>query len=161
MERLTDRYLGYIGIKGCTSCYKDVERKSTPFSNAIVRLARYEDTNMTPEEITDLKETLDMYGGTYGITTALEELKRLRGDAENNPLTIEEILQMDGQPVFYRFPHIHGDKPITGWGIVYIRDGAKYPKDILIVDGSLILSCWDYNNDTSFKVYRNRVDETS
>ena len=54
IERLTD-YFGekYICIKGCKSLYENAERKGAPASNAIVRLAAYEDTGWSPEEISD------------------------------------------------------------------------------------------------------------
>lgn len=55
MERLTERYGdGYIAIKGCATAYEGIERKGTPASNAIVRLAAYEDTGLEPEEVTEL-----------------------------------------------------------------------------------------------------------
>lgn len=44
MERLTERWCaGGIRIKGCSTLYADKERKGAPASNAIVRLAAYED----------------------------------------------------------------------------------------------------------------------
>ena len=52
MERLTEHYGDrYIRIKGCNSFYPREERKSAPASNAVVRLAAYEDTELSPEEI--------------------------------------------------------------------------------------------------------------
>lgn len=57
MERLTEHYGDrYIRIKGCTSAYLNKERKSAPASNAVVRLAAYEDTELSPEEIMGLCE---------------------------------------------------------------------------------------------------------
>lgn len=38
--------------------------------DAYTRLAEYEDTGLTPEEVADLKVLLDMYGGEDGITAA-------------------------------------------------------------------------------------------
>ena len=56
MERLTERFGGrYIAIKGCSTAYKDMERKGTPAANAVVRLSAYEDTGLTPDEIITLK----------------------------------------------------------------------------------------------------------
>lgn len=52
MERLTERIDGYIKIKGCKSYYPTEERKGAPASNAIVRLAKYEDTGLMPDKIT-------------------------------------------------------------------------------------------------------------
>lgn len=68
MERLTERYGdGYIAIKGCTTTYSDKERKGAPHANAIVRLATYEDTGLTPEEITKLTNTLKAICKEYEI----------------------------------------------------------------------------------------------
>lgn len=51
MERLTERIDGYIKIKGCKSHYPLEERKGAPATNAIVRLAKYEDTGLMPNEV--------------------------------------------------------------------------------------------------------------
>lgn len=67
MERLTEHYGDrYIRIKGCTSFYPREERKSAPASNAVVRLAAYEDTGLTPEEI---ERILDAYGRRMTLRT--------------------------------------------------------------------------------------------
>ena len=50
VERLTEQCPEGIRIKGCSTLYADKERKGTPASNAIVRLAAYEDTDLEPEE---------------------------------------------------------------------------------------------------------------
>lgn len=51
-ERLTEHcHNQYIRIKGCRSLFDDVERKNAPMSSAIARLAAYEDTGWSPEEI--------------------------------------------------------------------------------------------------------------
>lgn len=47
--------------------------------NAINRLAEYEDTGLTPDEVCSLKEVWDMYGGEEGIVKALEV-----GDGKEN-----------------------------------------------------------------------------
>ncbi|MBC5580886.1 hypothetical protein H8S23_05160 [Anaerofilum sp. BX8] len=60
MERLTEHYGDRcIRIKGCTSAYLNKERKSAPASNAVVRLAAYEDTGLEPEEIIELKARME------------------------------------------------------------------------------------------------------
>lgn len=62
MERLTEHYgERYIRIKGCNSFYPREERKSAPASNAVVRLAAYEDTGLAPEEINNIVAV----GGCY------------------------------------------------------------------------------------------------
>lgn len=52
MERITKHEGRYISINGCKSLYINEERRGTPASNAIVRLAAYEDKGLLPEEIT-------------------------------------------------------------------------------------------------------------
>lgn len=47
MERLTEHYGDYIRIKGCKTLYPNVERRGANASNAIVRLAAYEDAEET------------------------------------------------------------------------------------------------------------------
>lgn len=50
MDRLTE-HTRYIRIKNCGTTYGPKEREGAYFHNAIVRLAAYEDTGMTPDEI--------------------------------------------------------------------------------------------------------------
>lgn len=52
MERITKHEGRYISINGCKSRYLNEERPGAPASNAIVRLAAYEDKGLLPEEIT-------------------------------------------------------------------------------------------------------------
>lgn len=92
MERLTERKRKYIEIKGCKSLYPNEERKTAPASNVVVRLAAYEDTDLTPEEISDLQKVWDMYGGEDGIMGML--------DPPNDPMTLEELREMDGEPIY-------------------------------------------------------------
>lgn len=54
MERLTKRVGRFIEVKGRNSLYPDKERESAPISSGIVRLAAYEDSGLTPEEVADL-----------------------------------------------------------------------------------------------------------
>lgn len=55
MERLTEEVYGkYIRIKGTKSLYERYERDGAPLSNAIARLASYEDTGLEPEKIITL-----------------------------------------------------------------------------------------------------------
>lgn len=55
MERLTEHVGEHIRIKGCKTLYPNVERKGAHAHNTIVRLAAYEDTGCTPEEIQAFK----------------------------------------------------------------------------------------------------------
>lgn len=52
MERLTEYVDGkYIRIKGTKSLYPKEERDGAPLSNAIARLAAYEESGLEPEEL--------------------------------------------------------------------------------------------------------------
>lgn len=57
IERLTEHVGEHIRIKGCKTLYPNVERKGANASNAIVRLAAYEDTGCKPEEIQAFKDS--------------------------------------------------------------------------------------------------------
>lgn len=73
MERLTEYVDGkYIRIKGTKSLYPKNERDGAPLSNAIARLAAYEETGLEPEEI---ERILDSYG--RGMTLRTENAQRL------------------------------------------------------------------------------------
>ena len=56
MEKLTEYVDGkYIRIKGTKSLYPKNERDGAPLSNAIARLAAYEETGLEPEAVEHLK----------------------------------------------------------------------------------------------------------
>lgn len=66
MERLTERWCkGMVRIKGCSTGYPDKERKGAPAANAIVHLADYEDTGMTPKQVRLISNVLQEVGETY------------------------------------------------------------------------------------------------
>ena len=57
MEKLTEYVDGkYIRIKGTKSLYPKNERDGAPLSNAIARLAAYEETGLEPEELAQAKK---------------------------------------------------------------------------------------------------------
>lgn len=58
MERLTKRIGEYIEIIGCKSLYPTEERKRAPATSAIVRLAAYEDSGLTPDEVSELAKVV-------------------------------------------------------------------------------------------------------
>lgn len=51
MDRLTIILGSGVRIKGCRTYYPRKEEKTAYKQNAIVRLAAYEDTSLTPEEV--------------------------------------------------------------------------------------------------------------
>lgn len=55
------------------------------FSRLVGRLARYEDTGLEPEEVRNIKERWELYGGDEGIMDAFRcavELANIRGSGE-------------------------------------------------------------------------------
>ena len=57
MEKLTEYVDGkYIRIKGTKALYPKNERDGAPLSNAIARLAAYEETGLEPEELAQAKK---------------------------------------------------------------------------------------------------------
>ena len=72
MERLTEEVYGkYIRIKGTKSLYERYERDGAPLSNAIVRLAAYEETGLKPEAVEHLK--------LASMGKAIAEIKEFEG----------------------------------------------------------------------------------
>lgn len=85
MSRLTGHDDKYVYIKGCRKRYTNVERKGANFANAIVRLAAYEDTGLTPEKVN-------------GLQTALTEL-RDEVDRMLNKQKLVQMLKEEGYPM--------------------------------------------------------------
>ena len=72
MEKLTEYVDGkYIRIKGTKSLYERYERDGAPLSNAIVRLAAYEETGLEPEAVEHLK--------LASMGKAIAEIKEFEG----------------------------------------------------------------------------------
>lgn len=73
MERLTEYVDGkYIRIKGTKSLYPKNERDGAPLSNAIARLAAYEDTGLKPEDMKrafNEDAVLKLAGQALGMST--------------------------------------------------------------------------------------------
>ena len=59
MNRLTEHYGKYIRVKGCKTLYPAHERKGAYTSNCIVRLAAYEDMELEPEDVKQLKDDIE------------------------------------------------------------------------------------------------------
>ena len=79
MERLTKRIDGWVMRKGCHGiCRACTGAECADLYPMIDRLADYEDTGLTPEEVKALVPT------------------------PNDPLNLEELREMDGEPVWLR-----------------------------------------------------------
>lgn len=97
MERLTERELGGDGIYV----------RCNDYVYAAYRLADYEDTNLSPEEITSLQESWNMYGGEDGITAELEELQAYRALGSLDHL--RELVQAEKDGLLVVLPCKIGD----------------------------------------------------
>lgn len=85
MERLTEEVYGkYIRIKGTKSLYERYERDGAPLSNAIVRLAAYEETGLEPEAVEHLK--------LASMGKAIAKIKEFEGAPINR---LRELAQAD------------------------------------------------------------------
>lgn len=68
MERLTEYVDGkYIRIKGTKSLYPKEERDGAPLSNAIARLAAYEESGLEPEKLEEKQNEAYDRGYQYGM----------------------------------------------------------------------------------------------
>lgn len=151
IERLTD-YFGekYICIKGCKSLYENAERKGAPASNAIVRLAAYEDTGWSPEEIKAMAPAATL----RDRDAELERLWAEFGDVPMNPET-----ECMGEP-FLGFPAGTHREDIWHWfderhsrGVAYLLNG-----DMQSVKKCYVVTDNSYDVGLSTYAFWNRED---
>ena len=131
MERLTRRICGGCGV---TPGY---ELNTVRGVKAVVdRLAAYEDTGLEPEDIDALQKRerglaemlVNVSCGCVVPYTRLAELAQAEKDGRlvvlppNDPLTLEELREMDGEPVWIE----RGLHPQVGWALV--RVWSKWSK---------------------------------
>lgn len=113
MERLTERIDGWVMRKGCHGpCRTCPGAECTDLYPVIDRLAAYEDTGLTPEEIEEAKDSTDAkfilwVSRAWGLAEGrLHEILRAEKDGRlailppNDPLTLEELQGMGGEPVW-------------------------------------------------------------
>lgn len=132
MKRLTEHHVNkkmgvYMICSGacddfnCTGCEK--------FNDIVDRLAAYEDTGLKPEDIDALQKReqglaemlVNVSCGCVVPYTRLAELAQAEKDGRlvvlppNDPLTIEELQEMDGEPVWGTFSEVSGRYMIIQW----------------------------------------------
>lgn len=107
MDRLTERVEDYVKIKGCKTIYGANERKNAPVSSAIARLAAYEDSGLTPDEVQALVE-----------------------EQKNPPLTIEEMKDLLGEPVWVETEYGKGWDVLNYFGRNFICMVSHYSYNI-------------------------------
>lgn len=79
-----------------------IEDRECPYLRIIDRLAAYEDTELEPEATAQLKKIAEIFNCD---TSDLEQLKALYDKlrfkvAPNDPLTLDQLREMDGEPVW-------------------------------------------------------------
>lgn len=79
------------------------------------RLAAYEDTDLTPDEVIEMKSAWKAACKSCGINTVAATT-----ETPNDPLTLDELLEMDGEPVF-----IVSKRYGNGWCIVQWHGVSK------------------------------------
>lgn len=112
MERLTKRFDGWVMREGCQGpCRTCNGAKCADIFPMIDRLAAYEDTGLTPDEVAEYQHLCETYveagldskfvqiciDATRGGVT-IEQIMKL--GSSNDPLTLEELREMDGEPVW-------------------------------------------------------------
>ena len=100
MEKLTEYVDGkYIRIKGTKSLYPKNERDGAPLSNAIARLAAYEETGLEPEAVEYLK--------LASMGKAIAEIKEFEGVPIDR---LRELAQAEKEGRLVVLPCDVGDK---------------------------------------------------
>ena len=140
MERLTKRFDGWVMRGGCHGpCRTCNGAKCADIFPMIDRLAAYEDTGLEPEEMSEYQHLCDSYAETgldskfvqfcidatqNGLSmNRIRELAQAEKDGRlvvlppNDPLTLEELREMDGRPVWIT--------PGGFWALVIARRGER------------------------------------
>lgn len=124
MNRLTEKHWRNLDPWECCGQDRFCGRRSDDLGGCkngcivpklYARLATYEDTNLTPEEIIELKGTWKAVCELKGINTVPATTT-----LQNNPLILEELREMDGEPVF-----IVSKRYGNGWCIVQWHGVSK------------------------------------
>lgn len=123
MERLTEEVYGkYIRIKGTKSLYERYERDGAPLSNAIVRLAAYEETGLKPEAVEHLK--------LASMGKAIAKIKEFEGVPVNRLRELAQAYRLLGNTVYepnkrgvistYKVISVHfsGCSILVGWDLL-------------------------------------------
>lgn len=130
MERLTKRFDGWVMREGCHGpCRTCNEAKCADIFPMIDRLADYEDTELTPEEVAEYQHLCETYveagldskfvqvcinATKRGVT--IEQIMKL--GSSNDPLTLEELQGMGGEPVWCL--------EMRCWGIIKLETMGKW-----------------------------------
>ena len=140
MKRLNKRFDGLVMRGGCHGpCRTCNGAKCADIFPMIDRLAAYEETGLEPEEMSEYQHLCDSYAETgldskfvqfcidatqNGLSmNRIRELAQAEKDGRlvvlppNDPLTLEELREMDGRPVWIT--------PGGFWALVIARRGER------------------------------------
>ena len=131
------------------------------------RLAAYEDTGLEPEDIDALQKReqglaemlVNVSCGCAVPYTRLAELAQAEKDGRlvvlppNDPLTLKELREMDGEPVWIEW----GGHPQAGWALVRVWSKASNVVYLTYHNGNTDLLGFVLNDGG--KIYRRRPEE--
>lgn len=131
MERLTKRFDGWVMREGCQGpCRTCNGAKCADIFPMIDRLAAYEDSGLTPDEVTEYQHLCETYVeaglDSKFVQICIDATKRgatveqiMELGLPNDPLTLEELRGMGGEPVWiHSFSSIQKKTRVSGWAIV-------------------------------------------
>lgn len=139
MEKLTEYVDGkYIRIKGTKSLYPKNERDGAPLSNAIARLAAYEETGLEPEAVEYLK--------LASMGKAIAEIKEFEGVPIDR---LRELAQAKKEGRLVVLPCSVGDPVFMGTGRYKITGYEEDVCDGFYIgrDGVLQVKAQNYNGN--------------
>lgn len=158
MERLTDTCWRNLDPWECCGqdhyCQRGCHDEGGCTNGCIVpelydRLAAYEDTGLLPEVIADFRENYRIAIARFSDYKAAELQGRIVIVSSNDPLTLDKLLEMDGEPVFVT--SAIGEHP--EWYIVDVEENElKNPW------GRITLENWD--EGYPYKAYRRNPENT-
>lgn len=158
MERLTDKIEAYVQRQAYEKRLKNGYPRNIP-EERFLKLAAYEDIGLTPEEIKAVINGAVKELSEYDELMPKHSIKELsQADKDgrlvvllpqaNDPLTLTELLKMEGEPVWV----MHRDGSGGRWGIVNI-----YPSGIC-ADVCAGLAYW-FEDHIGTIAYRRKPEE--
>lgn len=152
MERLTYVKGSHTWDRGA---YPTKYTSRHTFQEVVARLAAYEDTGLEPEEITALQATCKAIKEEAMPLLWAKAEDRLVVLPPNAPLTLEELREMDGEPVWCRTEHRPED---AGWFLVCAS--AEKPHEFIAVGRERGIPCAGISSGY-WEAYRRRPEEGS
>lgn len=161
MERLSDKAIEIINDLHTERL--DYTSEYIPLIEAAQKLSAYEDTGLTPEEIKEFLEDVEMryvlwIEKRWGISVCrhndimnAEKDGRLVVLPPNAPITLDELREMDGEAVFLKRPG-YCDR----WALVMVHPEVNTPFFLFHLGGVVLAKL---ELEQGAKAYRRRPEE--